>query len=125
MTFRETLDKHLRAIQQRDLQALRETLPAEELVLILSDGRLVRTVAEFLDLHRGWFQQTTWTLAAEPVSVRETPEMAVAVFRLDYRDQAADGRPIHETSHLTLVFARESGRWVMVQDQNTPVRSGA
>jgi hypothetical protein len=34
MTFRETLDKHLRALQQHDLQALRETLPAEELVLI-------------------------------------------------------------------------------------------
>jgi ketosteroid isomerase-like protein len=122
MTFRETLDKHLRAIQQHDLQALRETLPAEELVLIMSNGRLVRSVTEFLDLHRGWFQQTTWTLDAEPVSVREGPELAVAVLRLDYRDQTPDGRRVHETSYLTLVFALENGKWVMVQDQNTPIK---
>jgi hypothetical protein len=26
-----------------------------------------------------------------------------------------------QTSYLTLVFALRDGRWVMVQDQNTPV----
>jgi uncharacterized protein (TIGR02246 family) len=122
VTFRETLDKHLRALQQRDLQALRETLPAEEMVLIMSDGRLVRSVAEFLQLHQGWFESKTWTLGFDPVSVRQTADLGVAVYRLDYRDQPPDGHRVHETSHLTLVFAREGGKWVMVQDQNTPIK---
>src|SRR5437763_279259 len=38
MTFRETLDKHPKAIQDRDSAALAETLPADELTLITSDG---------------------------------------------------------------------------------------
>jgi ketosteroid isomerase-like protein len=123
MTFRETLTKHLQAIQQRDLDSLIETLPPDELVLIMSDGRLVRTVREFVEAHRGWFSQTTWTLAADLVKVTETPDLGVAVIHLDYRDQAADGRQIHETSYLTLIFARQGGKWVMVHDQNTPIRS--
>jgi hypothetical protein len=32
------------------------------------------------------------------------------------------GRQKREESHLTLVFARRSGKWLMVQDQNTPTR---
>jgi ketosteroid isomerase-like protein len=122
MTFREALDEHLRAIRARDLQALAQTLPADQLVLITSDGRLVTAVAEFLEMHRGWFEQKTWTLGTELVSLRESDSLGVAVFRLDYRDDPPSRSPVRETSYLTLVFARQGDRWVMVQDQNTPVR---
>jgi hypothetical protein len=42
MTFRETLDRHLQSIQERDLSTLIDTLPADKLILIMADGRLVR-----------------------------------------------------------------------------------
>ena len=123
MTFRETLDQHLRAIRGRDLPGLIETLPPDALTLIMADGRLVRTTDEFIELHRGWFAASTWSLDAEVVSLIETPEVGVAVLRLDYRDDPADAPPIREASYLTLIFAMREGRWVMVQDQNTPIRS--
>jgi uncharacterized protein (TIGR02246 family) len=125
MSFRETLERHLRAIRERDLPALVATLPADELVLIMADGRLERSVTRFVELHRGWFAQPSWSLATELVSLVETPELGVAVVYLDYRDEPSGGASIHETSYLTLVFARRDGRWVMVQDQNTPIRQGA
>ena len=124
MTFRETLEKHLSAIRNRDLLALAETLPEEELVLIMADGRLVRGVREFLELHRGWFDMKTWSLTPTPVSVRESADLGVAVLHLDYRDDPPGGPPIHETSYLTLIFQRQGDRWVMVQDQNTPIKGG-
>jgi ketosteroid isomerase-like protein len=122
MTFRETLEKHLGAIQGRNLASLVETLPADELVLIMSDGQLRRKVADFVDAHRGWFASTIWALGTDLVSVREGAHLGVAVLRLDYRDTPPGGPPVHETSYLTLVFARQGGRWVMVHDQNTPIR---
>ena len=125
MTFRETLARHLRAIQERDLQAFRETLPADSLILIMSNGRLVQSVAEVVEMHRGWFEQTTWSLAATPVSIRETPDLGIAVLHLDYRDRTPDGRDLHETSYLTRVLARQDAGWVLVQDQNTPIREPA
>ena len=122
MTFRETLDAHLRAIQQRDLQGLIDTLPAENLTLIMSDGRLVRSVQEFVKLHQGWFESKSWTLGTEIVSLYETPDLGLATLHIDYRDTPPAGTPIHETSHLTLAFARLGDRWVMIHDQNTPIK---
>ena len=122
MTFRETLDKHLQAIQNRDLTALAETLPADEVCVVMSDGKVVKSVKEFVDAHRGWFAMTNWQLGISPVCTYETAEMGVAVMQLDYREDPPGRDPVRQASMLTLVFQQKKGRWVMVLDQNTPVR---
>src|SRR5262245_9161781 len=122
MTFAQTIEKHLGAIRDRNLPALFETLPDEdEILLIMSDGRIVRSVREFAERHRDWFASTTWSIDAEPVHTIETPDLGIAVIRLDYRDNPRDAASIQEDSLLTLVFARRGQHWVMVQDQNTPI----
>jgi ketosteroid isomerase-like protein len=121
MTFRQTLERHLRAIQARDLPGLIETLPPRALTLVTSDGRLVRTVEEFVALHRDWFASPSWSLGVEPVSTVEGGDLGLAVLRLDYRDRTPDREPIHEASYLTLAFQRQGDRWVLVHDQNTPI----
>ena len=50
-------------------------------------------------------------------------ELATVLLRLRYRDRGADGSSIDEPSVLALVFRRRDGRWLLVQDQNTPIRS--
>lgn len=116
MSFGETLQRHLRAIRERDLEALADTL-ADELVLIMADGKLVRTAREFLEAHRGWFAVANWTLDVQPVKSFESADLAVALLRLDYREPPAT----RSESYLTLVFQRRDGKWLMVQDQNTPI----
>ena len=83
----------------------------------MADGRMVRSVREFVELHRDWFASSTWKLDAEPVHTIETPDLGIAVLYLNYRDTPEDAHPIHESSLLTLVFARRGQRWVMAQDQ--------
>ena len=118
MSFRQTLERHLQAIQDRDLAALADTVAPDGLVLIMADGKLARGTAEFLEAHRGWFAMQNWTLQAEEVDVIERGELAVAVLRLDYREPPG----VRSESYLTLVFERRNGRWLMVQDQNTPIK---
>ena len=43
--------------------------------------------------------------------------LGVAVLHLDYRE---DGK--QSLSYLTLVFENRGGGWLMVQDQNTPIK---
>ena len=124
MTFRETLDKHLQAIAARDLDGLVETLPHDELVLVMSSGEVVRSVAEFVEAHRAWFQMPHWHLETEPIHVFETAELGVAVLKLNYSDLAPDHSRFHEQSVLTLIFAHRQDRWVMIHDQNTPIKPG-
>lgn len=116
MNFRETLGRHLLAIETRDLDTLAATL-ADPLILIMADGRLKRSKAEFVDAHRAWFAMKNWTLTAKPVEIYEGGSLGVAVLHLDYRE---DGR--QSPSYLTLVFENRAGEWLMVQDQNTPIR---
>ncbi len=118
MTFRETLEKHLQAIRERDLEALADTVAADSLVLIMADGKLVRSTREFLQAHRGWFALPGWSLETREVALFEGPELGVAVLELDYREPPAT----HSRSYLTLVFQNRKGRWLMVQDQNTPIK---
>jgi SnoaL-like domain len=123
ITFRETLDRHLQSIQERDLSTLIDTLPAEKLILIMADGRLVRDTAEFVELHRAWFAETTWSLDARLVSLDESPTNGVAVLRLDYRDEPPGQQRIIESSYSTLIFTLRDGRWLMTHEQNTPIRT--
>ena len=118
MTFRETLRRHLQAIRQRDLDALADTVAAERLVLIMADGKLARSSAEFLEAHRGWFATKEWTLDCREVQALEGADLAVAVLELDYREPPAT----RSRSYLTLVFQKQGERWLMVLDQNTPIK---
>ena len=117
MSFRETLARHLEAIQRRDLDALAATVSPDELVLVTADGKLKRTAREFLDAHREWFAMKGWTLEATVETVYETAGLAVAVLRLLYNEPG-----VNQASLLTLVFEKRGDRWLMVLDQNTPTK---
>jgi len=116
MSFRETLGRHLLAIEKRDLETLAATL-ADPLILIMADGKLKRSKSEFVEAHRGWFAMGNWTLTAKPVEIYENGGLGVAVLHLDYREDAK-----RSESYLTLVFEKRGGEWLMVQDQNPPIR---
>ena len=118
MTFRETLERHLRAIQKRDLAELADTVAADGLVLVMPDGKLALETQAFLEAHRGWFAMQNWTLDTAPVRTFESADLAVAVLRLDYREPPS----VRSESYLTLVFERRDGKWLMVLDQNTPIK---
>ena len=117
LSFRETLARHLQAIQERDLEALADTVADGALILISAEGKLARSSREFLDAHRGWFAMSGWQLFVTPVEITEGADLGVAVLHLLYCENE-----IRQQSHLTLVFARRDGKWLMVLDQNTPLK---
>ena len=124
-TFQATLEKHLLAIQNRDLVALADTISLEQVVLITAEGRLVTSSQEMLAMHRDWFSESGWTLDIVPVRVFEGPDVGVAILRLDYREEGDGKAPVQQESFLTLTFEKHDDRWELVHDQNTPVQRRA
>ena len=122
MTFRETLEEHLRAIKQRDLPALAATLPDDELTLIMADGRVVRSVDEVVAFHRDWFSSASWSLETRLEELTESDALGLAVIYQMYRDDRPDVGPTLERSYRSLAFARQGDRWVMIHHQKTEVR---
>lgn len=120
--FRLALGKHLLAIEERDIDALAATVAPDGVLLVMSDGRLVRSTDEFLKAHREWFAMKNWRLEVKPVQVYESAEIGVALLHLEYREHPPDRPPTRQESLLTLVFRNRNGTWLMFQDQNTPLR---
>lgn len=122
MTLDESLQRHLRAIAARDLDGLAATIAADDVVLVTADGEVCEGRDAFLERHRGWFASPTWLLETRTLHVRAAGDLATVLLALRYRDRPPDGAPVDERSVLSLVFRRDGDRWLMVQDQNTPVR---
>ena len=52
----------------------------------------------------------------------DSASLGVATLLLEYRDDPEDRPPVRQKSILTLVFALREGIWLMVHDQNTPIK---
>lgn len=125
MSFPDALAEHLAAIRDRDVARLAATVSTRTVALVTSAGDVSTDPARFLALHRDWFASDTWSLDTETLWTHVGADVGACVLQLDYRDRRTDGTPIRERSILTLVFGMEDGRWVLVQDQNTPCRADA
>ncbi len=117
MALEDDLERHLTSIQARDLGALAETVHPDDVVLVSADGEIHLGREAFLAMHRDWFASSSWTLDADVIHLREGTDLATVLLDLRYRDGDIDDRSV-----LSLVFRNDGERWLMVQDQNTPLR---
>lgn len=120
--FTQTLDKHLKALQEKNLTSFLETINQHgELSLVFPNGRLLTGAAEVIDFHREWFSDPDWSIQAEIVRKLETSELAFALLRVIYDDVNHAGQPISKHFFLNLIFQRQGENWLLVHDQNTDI----
>ncbi|MBP6013383.1 MAG: nuclear transport factor 2 family protein [Alphaproteobacteria bacterium] len=116
-----TLEAHVKAVQSRDLPALEKTITTgEALDLILPNGKRLTTRAEFVGLHRDWFNETNWTWTLEPLAITMAGDMAIITAHTHYEER--EGAKTTQTeNYLSLAFRKEGGTWRLVHDQNTRI----
>lgn len=122
-SLRQTVDRHLAAINARDLDALLATVTqSPELTTILPNGSVLETREQYRQLHVDWFAGTDWRMVFEVQDVSEFGDVGIARVKYDSqkKDAAGDYRS-NRVALLTLVFAKEDGRWRLVYDQNTVI----
>lgn len=111
--------EHVKAVQSRDLAALERTITSgEQLTLILPNGVQTATRQAYVDFHKQFFAEKTWTIQFEPVSRAVGPDFAVLTTKSLYQD-IVDGKPYRSRSWVTFTFRKESGQWRLIHDQNT------
>jgi uncharacterized protein (TIGR02246 family) len=111
--------EHVKAVQARDLAALEKTITSgEQLTLILPNGVQTATRQAYVDFHKQFFAEKTWTIQFEPVSRAVGPDFAVLTTKSLYED-VVDGKPYRSRSWVTFTFRKESGQWRLIHDQNT------
>jgi hypothetical protein len=117
-SFDDALERHLAAVRERDEDTLVDTIDPAEILLVTADGEVSFDPDLFVKRHRDWFADPGWSLGTEVVHTEVGSDLGTALVRLDYRDPGGVSHP----SVLHLVFRRDGDRWLMTQDQNTPIR---
>jgi len=120
--FRLALGKHLLAIDERDLGVLAATVAPDNVLLVASDGRLTRTTKEFIEGYRAWFAMKHWRVDVKPIQIWEGAELGVALLNYAYREMPPGQAPTLQLSVVSLVFQNRNGKWLMIQNQNTPLQ---
>lgn len=116
--FDAALADHLAKIRARDLPGLLATV-ADDVTLILPNGKLLEGAAAFRAFHVEWFAETTWTMEFRELRRVATPAATTVLLQTDYRDVDAAGAPVHSQSYLAMTFRRVGDRWLLSHDQNT------
>ena len=120
-SFEAAFERHVQAVQARDMVALEPTLTrGEALTLILPNGIHTSTRAEYLDFHERFFATSGWTIAFDPVSTLVAEDFAIVTTRSTYESTGEEGVS-RSHSWVTFVFRYEDDAWRLVHDQNTRI----
>lgn len=120
MTFEQTLQRHLTAVQNRDIDTFLKTIVNDgTLTLIMPNGSLWQDYDEIAELHQEWFSDPDWQMTTELLSTRESAEMASALLLVNYTDVDEEGDPVEFQYYLHLLFAKRGADWLVIHDQNT------
>lgn len=121
-SFRSTLDIHLEAIQNRDLEKLRPTV-ADDVTMISPDGDKVDSKKVFMNFHETWFQQADWEWEGTIVKSEYTDAMGYGLIQYTFTQKDSIGNIIFEDlEYLVLVFRNSDAGWQLVHNQNTRIQ---
>lgn len=113
----QTLETHLSAISQKNIDSLTSTLsPEGELYLILPQTPPTFTVEEFIRLHEAWFQETGWTYDWQILHTEIGLELALAVVEVMYREADRNGKPYFNKMIVSYGLKQLAGKWYVFQD---------
>lgn len=119
MIFKDALQLHLEAIQNRDLDSFCSTISDDSITLIMLNGTIIDNRMKFIEFHKDWFSDEDWKLNYEIIKLDETEKMAYALLAIHYEDIDMEGKPVHMKYYLNLIFKKYEDNWLLVFDQNT------
>lgn len=119
-SFDETLSEHLDAVVNHKLQNYVESISAENISMILPNGKLMATISDVKTMHEEWFAESGWTFDYSIIRKSESEEMAYALLDVDYYNLDEQNTRDYRPFFLVLVFEKENGQWKLTHDQCTP-----
>ena len=122
MAFVATLQQHLNAVTEKDLEALASTMsPEGKMQLILPGSEIMDSVDQFIDYHRAWFQDTTWTFETKILNTDVGDRLGLAITEIIYREPERDGKPYWNRMVVSYGLEKIDGHWYIIKDHASSI----
>jgi len=120
--FEQALQKHLDAVASRDLESLASTMsPDGKMQLILPGAEIFEGVSSFMDYHREWFQDTSWTFETKILNSEVGEQIGMAVTEITYREPERNGAPYFNRMIVSYALEKVDDKWSIILDHCSSV----
>ncbi len=122
-TFIATMQKHLNAVSHRDLTTLESTMHSDgnKMQLILPETEIIKGVDGFIDYHKEWFKDSSWTFETQILNTEVGDKLGMAIVEIVYREPERNGTPYFNRMTVSYVLERINGKWYVIKDHASSI----
>ncbi|MGB5554201.1 MAG: nuclear transport factor 2 family protein [Flavobacteriaceae bacterium] len=120
--FVSTMQKHLDAVSNRDLSILESTMsPDGKMQLILPETEIIDGVSGFMEYHKEWFKDSSWTFETKILNTNLGDDFGMAITEIIYREPERNGEPYFNRMIVSYDLEKIDGRWYIIKDHASSV----
>lgn len=120
--FVERMQEHLDAVSNKDLATLKSTLsPNGEMQLILPGTEIMYSVEKFMEYHKAWFQDTTWTFETKILNTDIGENIGIAITEIVYREPERNGKPYFNRMIVSYALKKIEDQWYIIKDHASSI----
>lgn len=121
--FNTVLQKHLKAVSNKDLETLKSTLsPNGNMQLILPKTETTNTVSDFVKYHQEWFAAPIeWSFSTKVQNTTIGETVGMAVVEVVYKEPLRDGKPYFNRMIVSYDLEKINGNWYFIKDHASSV----
>ncbi|WP_282097926.1 nuclear transport factor 2 family protein [Sinomicrobium weinanense] len=120
--FVNIMQRHLNAVTNRDIEALKSTMsPEGKMQLILPGSEIIYSVDGFMDYHKKWFSDSAWTFEAKILNTRIGNKIGMAVAEIMYKEPEREGKPYYNRMIVSYDLEKIDGTWYVIKDHASSV----
>lgn len=120
-SFIATLNVHLEAIKERNIEKLEPTV-ADNVSVVIPDGTKTDGKKEFIDFHKSWFALPHWERNVNVLKTEASDSLGYAQIQYEYIQKDTAGNIlIRHHDYMVLIFKKSTEGWQLVLDQNTGI----
>lgn len=115
--FINALEKHLDAVEKKDLKALKATMsPKGNMELIQPNMEVIKRVDGFMRFHEVFFNHPEWSLKFKIISKNVGNKIGIATTEAMYREPERNGKPYFSRMTVTYSLEKNEGKWYVIKD---------
>ena len=82
---------------------------------------MITTTEAFLDYHRDWFEDTSWTFEPKILEFNAGLYFGMAVVEVMYKEPNRNGKPYFNRMIVSYDLEKQNGEWVVIKDQTSSI----